>query len=204
MGDPQAESAPLLMRAGAVLVGDVVERAVVAPPEQRVRARSAGVLPLVGAGHPEAARREDGGHVGGRFGQGLVLHRHEHRGQGDTPAGAEHLREVGPQVGAVTEALIQTLRVVGGLLGRRLPGVEIEPERHLASGYQGEFLPATLDPDPVQRSTEVLDGLHGGHLAVHLVRRLLGDATCGGQLEGPPLVETEISKRHGSQCRTQV
>ncbi|GFN09321.1 hypothetical protein Smic_78770 [Streptomyces microflavus] len=108
------------------------------------------------------------------------------------------------QIGAIAKALIQALRKVGGLLRRRLPGVEIESECHCAAGYQGEFLPMPLDPNPVQRSTEMLDGLHDGHVAIHLVRRLLGDATCGRQLEGPPLVKTEISKRHGSQCRTQV
>ncbi len=106
----------------------------------------------------------------------LVLHSHEHSGQDDAPAEAEHLREVGPQVGSVAEALVQALGVVGSLLRGRLPAVQVKAEGHRPSGYQSEFLLVPLDPDAMQRGTEVLRGLDEGHPAIHQASGLLGDA----------------------------
>ncbi len=74
-------------------------------------------------------------------------------------ASAEDPLEVGPQIGPVTVALLKALRVVCGLLRGRLPGGAVEAQGHPASGYQGELLPVPLDPDTVQRGTEVLRGL---------------------------------------------
>lgn len=60
------------------------------------------------------------------------------------------------------------------------------------------------DPDPVQWATEVLDGLDGGRAAPHQVRCPPGDAACGGQVGGPPLVDREFGERHGPQRGTGV
>lgn len=112
----------------------------------------------------------------------------------NAPARAEYLREVGPQIGSVAEALLQALGVVGGLLRGRLPVVEINAQGHRASGYQSEFLPVPLDLDAVQRGAEVLCGLDECHPAAHMVGGFLGCAAGGGRVEAPPLVESEFSK----------
>ncbi|MER7109821.1 hypothetical protein [Streptomyces sp. NPDC000229] len=50
----------------------------------------------------------------------------------------------------------------------------------------------------------MFDGFDVGHPAIHQGGGFMGDAMCSRRLEVPPLVESEISKRHGPQCRTRV
>lgn len=193
----------LRSRQRVVAVGDAVEGTVVAPPEQGVRSGATGVFPLVGARHPQTTISKGSGHVGRRFGQVLVLHGHEDGVQVNAATGAEDPLEAGPQIGPVTVALLQALRVVSGLLRGWLPGGDVEAQGHPASGYQGELLPLPLDPDAVQRSTEVFRGLDQRHPATHAGSGIPGDPPGGGLVKGPPQVGREISERHGRQCGTR-
>jgi hypothetical protein len=200
----QAQGVPPVLRAVVVVVRDPVERALVAPPEERLRTGPAGVLPLVGARHPQPAGGERGRHVGGRLGETLALHRHEHRRKADVPARAEHAGEVRPKIGAVTEALLQARPVVRNLLSRGLPGVESEPQRHLPARHQGELLSFPLDQDAVHPPAQVLDGLNGGHPPACQISCLVRDVAGGREVERPPLGEGEVGGRHAPQSSTAL
>jgi hypothetical protein len=111
---------------------------------------------------------------------------------------------VDARIGVEAEPACQgLLSVTGQLFGRRLPAVQVEADRGLASRYQGELSAAALEQRALERGSEVFDRFDPDDPSCHLD----GDFLCapGGRspVQSTPAIEGKIGKGHGPQSATR-